>query len=513
MNLAQRHWRGWLRLPVSLGLLTALPWAVMLALVGALGWWFDAEGGEQQLCALALLLAWTVLVALQLWGSVGAWRAAAETAGAATAVAAAAAQAAEADGNTRRARMAQATIAMLALVTLFAAASSFVPRLPDLVHAAGGSDPLGQLQIAVSADGTRLALRGAIGSGDAARVRRHAEGLAALRLVELQSPGGRLHEARQLAALVHSRGWTTRATGPCDEACSLVFLAGARRQVMPDGAIRLRRVAVHSALPFGQRLANHVWARAWLESGLPQAFVDKALATPPSSLWTLETDELHSGGVITRHERPLDIDLPLPAEAPPAAYTESLTSNPTWWALERRRGGLIDEAATRMHAARGGGLADDVIQAAAQQLIDPLLAQLAARASSELQQELLALLGDQLGAAAELGAAACLRQRSGDVMLRRVLPPSLAQREAAWLAQAAREKPLGREPPRALNPLEREVLRRTLGSSAAAQLAALWRPAAGAAAQDCARSRAIAAAVLQLPVGERRLALRAVFGP
>jgi hypothetical protein len=93
-----------------------------------------------------------------------------------------------------------------------------------------------------------------------------------------------------------------------------------------------------------------------------------------------------------------------------------------------------------------------------------------------------------------------------------VLPPALAAREAAWLAQAAREQPIGPSP-RPLNPLEREVLRRTLGDRAAGQLAALWRPAPGAAAQDCDRSRVLAAAVLKLPVGERRLALRAVFRP
>lgn len=534
-KFARRHWRGWLRLPVSFWLLGVLPPLTLLAVVDALSWWIEVPGRHLQAAALAWLLGWLLLVLLLIWGTVGAWRSAGqslrqralqlpiEVAPNPPKPPPAAAGAPEPEPPLfvslrpwlpSLPRVAQAVILLLALVFTVAGALRALPRLADRAALAIGSEPLGHLRIETSADGTTLRLQGPFGLGDAERVRRVAQPLAALAMLELSSPGGRMHEAETLAAWVREHGLVTRATGACDHACGLVLLAGQRRQVLPEGSVRLHRIAAGTLLPWWQPLANRVWAQTWANSGLPAAFITKALSTPPNSLWMLETDELLAGGLITQHERPLDIDLPGQAEAPPKAYAAALRTSPHWWALERRQQGLLSEAAERMHAARAGGADAETLQAAAQQLVDERMPGLAASASTELQQGLLQLLADQLSAVQELlGAEGCRRLRSGDPLMRRVLPAALAVREATWLLHAAQEKPVALKPLRSLNPLEREVLRRTLGERHAALLPPLWRTARSTAAPDCERSRSAIAAVLQLPVAERRLALRAVFPP
>jgi hypothetical protein len=88
-------------------------------------------------------------------------------------------------------------------------------------------------------------------------------------------------------------------------------------------------------------------------------------------------------------------------------------------------------------------------------------------------------------------------------------PASLPAREAVWMADAAAEAPRD-TPPRAPSGIELEVVRRWLGADAPAQLAGLRHPGE-AGVRHCERIAALLTHTLQLPPGERRLALRMAF--
>lgn len=62
-----------------------------------------------------------------------------------------------------------------------------------------------------------------------------------VRAVHLNSYGGELTEARDMADMVTRRGLSTRVTGTCDSACALIFLAGDDRSLASGATIGFHR--------------------------------------------------------------------------------------------------------------------------------------------------------------------------------------------------------------------------------------------------------------------------------
>jgi hypothetical protein len=122
------------------------------------------------------------------------------------------------------------------------------------------------------------------------------------------------------------------------------------------------------------------------------------------------------------------------------------------------------------------------------------------------------LLAERLAALGTTTADTCRRMLAGDPALLRELPAPLRLREAAWLIDVASETSPA-DPARGLKPLEHEVLIRALGLRAPSLLLALG-PAGGGGrtAIDCSLAAQLLAEVAGLPVAERRLALRLMYG-
>lgn len=488
------HWRGDLPLGRSLWLHAVLAGGLAGLAATALSVLVDVTAGSVRLMAAAALLAWPVALALQAWGIVGAWRSAGR------------------HGHTRPPWIGLAARGLLVLIgvaALAAAAWRDVPRTNTLARLVLGSDPQGQAAVSLSDDGHRLQLRGWLAPGDAARVQQAMAAAPAVRVVEVDSPGGRFQEALQLAGVLRGQGWTVRVRGTCRDACTLVLMAGAVRQLMPDAQWGIARPAAVSANPLFKPLVRQRLAALYVAAGIPEPLVKTGMALPHDFHWRAAWDELAAAGVVTTLPYPLDVALPRGREAPAAELADTLRSHPRWQGLDRRFPGTIAAAAERLHGARAGGADDDTAMLAALETIEPVLAKLLFNASPELREQFAQLLLQALQAPRAEGSSACVGLLSGEARARRAMPAALAAREAVWMADAAAEQP--REtPPRVPSGIELEVVRRWLGTDAPALLAGLRHPG-DAGARHCERMTGLLAHVLQLPPGERRLALRMAF--
>jgi len=478
---------------MGVGVNFALLSLLMSLTVAALTTWTGLGGSWLRSTSVTLLLAWPALLVLGIWGATGAWRCAT----------------AHVDRGGRRAwaRASQLVVVLGAAAMLAVAATHFVPRIGGYVQLARGIDPGGHVRASVAADGRRLRLEGPLGAGDAARVQQLLASAPRAWLLELDMPGGRLHEALELAETLRASAWLTRVTGRCDNACALVFMAGERRQLMPQAQLGFHRAAVGTFFnPVFERLANRELARQYRRAGLPEIVVTKILATPPSRLWHPDRYELASHGLLSAPARPLDVDLPPPEGARPGDYADALSTNPIWHTLERRFPGSIGAAAERMVSARAAGAPDEAVLVAGQRVVEARMAELLFNAGPELREQFVVLLADQLAAARLAGPGACRGVLAGDAQARRSLPAELAAREAAWLTDAAVER-ARQTPARVPTAPELAVVRHLFGAHAPERLAGLRDPTA-AEARDCERSSALLRAILQLGAAERRLAIR-----
>jgi hypothetical protein len=514
-----RHWRGELTLPVSFWVNNvALPLPVGYG-IGAFAAWITVTGDYLRGGSIAVLVCWPLLVLFSIWCWVGAWRAATAHS--------------ESGGSSLWAGLAKVCITLGMLGTAATTLLDFVPNIKPYLRMARGIDPIGNVKATLSADGRKLVLDGPLGLGDGQRVRALAARAPGLKTVELNSPGGRLKEGEDIAALVRQAAWNTRTTGACQSACTFIHMAGTKKQLMPGAKIGFHRASSGSMNPMHDRLANRELVRIYRQAGLPERFIERTLATPAWTMWHPSRDELVGAGLVSLAERPLDIELPDNPKAAASEYADAMTGSDAWLALEKRTPGTMARAAKLMADARAAGAEAAEVHVQGQRVVQEQMPMLLADAGPELRDGYLALWTAQLAAARAASVPppkaaggkpdpdapppACVAVLAGDAAARRALGADLVQREAAWLIAAAGAEPTREAGGRNASAVELEVLRRRLGEKSPTLLAQAWQPGAlqrggREALRECDRTLELLRAVAALPAAERRLATRLMFG-
>jgi hypothetical protein len=505
-----RHWHGEQSLAWSYwinNIVLATPLA--LGLTGLMSW-ISAKGDSLQVSSIVLLLGFPLLMALDVWCIVGAWRAAA---------------AYLFDGGSRLwGWLARISLGLGTLQLLVSVLFGFLPNLGEFWQMARGIDPLGQATLSISADGRSLLLSGTIGMGDAERLRALLDSPAAheLRRIELNSPGGRLREAEKMATALKQHGQGSRAVGICASACTLVFLAGNPRQLTSGARLGFHRASTGTYNPVFEELANQQLAGTYRDLGLPQSMIDKTLRTPSYSIWFAPREDLLVHSLIAPLPQTLAIELPPAGHGSLADILDALRLHPVWEALEQHTPGIIDTVAKRMWAARSAGAPDEDVQAAALQPLAQQMPGLIGATDGVLRRRYVQLVTDQLKALKPAQPPrpgtgtrpACRDLLDGRLGVRRQLPQALQERESQWLLDAATGAP-PRWLPKPPSPLEIEVLDRTVGPAAYGMLARLWADAPDAPGTGAPCEPAIAL-LERLPAqspARRELVERLLFEP
>ena len=502
-----RHWRGELSLVRSYWLnnfLVATPLA--FALTGLMSW-ISVKGDSLQISAIVTLIGFPLLLALDAWCIVGAWRSATNYL--------------REYGSALWGWLARITLVLGALQLLASVLFGLLPRLDEFWQMARGIDPIGQATFSFSADGRSLRLDGVIGMGDGERLSAllGSEAAQGLKRVELSSPGGRVHEAERMAVALKAHRHEARAVGTCASACTLVFLAGNPRQLAPQGQLGFHRASTGTYNPVFEELANQHLAGTYRDLGLPESMIEQTLRTSSRSMWFVPREELQAHALIAPSPRTLAIPLPA-AKATLADFEDALRMHPVWEALERRSEGTVGTVAKRMLAARSAGAADEDVQAAALAPLAQQMPELLNGTDAVLRRRYVQIVSEQLKALRtppRPGARPLCRDLlDGRLAARRELPLEAQVRETQWLLDIANSPP-PRWLPKPPSAIEMEVLDRSVGSAALGLLSRLW---AGTPENAAAGSGASCESVIALldrlptqPPARRDLAEKLLFQP
>jgi hypothetical protein len=177
--------------------------------------------------------------------------------------------------------------------------TNVIPQSRELWAIAVQGETIAPYTISVLNHGTEIEIKGGLRFGISSEVERHLNANPALRLVHLNSPGGRIIEATKLYALIKARGLSTYTSLGCASACSFAFLAGAERMKTETAQLGFHSAFFPGASDEDQRAMNETIRSILAQAGLAQQFVEKVISTRPDSMWYPTSEELKQFGIVT----------------------------------------------------------------------------------------------------------------------------------------------------------------------------------------------------------------------
>jgi hypothetical protein len=120
-----------------------------------------------------------------------------------------------------------------------------------------------------------------------------------IKVVHLDSVGGRVGEAIRLNSVLKAQGVDTYVSHGCYSACTIAFAAG-RNRFIRKGAILGFHAPAFPGMTSGE-LQNAALdqKQIFIKAGFNKGFVDKALSTPSSDMWKPSADLMAAADVIT----------------------------------------------------------------------------------------------------------------------------------------------------------------------------------------------------------------------
>src|SRR5262249_21711416 len=137
--------------------------------------------------------------------------------------------------------------------------------------------------------GTAIDYAGGIKFGAAESLRRALDANPKVRIVRLDSGGGRLAVGRNFRPLIHARPLSTYLSGECMSACALAFLGGEERLLSPTGKLGFHSPAGPTKLSREEVEEEKEELR---RGGLPEWFINRVFATANTSIWFPSQEEL-----------------------------------------------------------------------------------------------------------------------------------------------------------------------------------------------------------------------------
>lgn len=174
---------------------------------------------------------------------------------------------------------------------------SGIPMLRMASRMITNADTMPAYQLRRFNQDTELELTGGMPFGTAAAVRREFEAFPGIRVVHMNSLGGRIGEALQLIRLFEQHKVTTYTSSVCVSACAIAFLGGEERYISEDAKLGFHSSSLGDIKADADEL-NAPVLKAMEARKIPRYFAKQSVETPPDDMWFPSHDELKRARVV-----------------------------------------------------------------------------------------------------------------------------------------------------------------------------------------------------------------------
>jgi uncharacterized protein DUF4339 len=296
-NILAAHWRGELPLWMSFWVFGIAGNIVIAAIPSVAIAVFGADSGYKPTSIFsASTVIWAGIFAVALWQAVGVWRSATRTAEGRVP------SGAETEPAAAGLRPFWAGLARIVVVVAFARllgafSAEGLPQLSELYKIAFQDDPdIPPYTIRITQDGVEAEIVGGFKYGLTNDFEALASTTPQLKVVRLDSVGGRLGEGEKLFAMIRERGLDTYVSSRCLSACTLAFAGGHERFLLKGAALGFHKGGFPGVSDAEFDGLQH---KVFTAAGFDGKFIQKALSTPHSDLWKPSLEVLLASRVVT----------------------------------------------------------------------------------------------------------------------------------------------------------------------------------------------------------------------
>ena len=279
-RIVLRHWRGQLPLAVAYWVIGfALSLAVILFghFIGRL----DLPPSAGATVFIGFI---TFVLLLTIWQLVGIWRSAGMSIS---------------QGRKFWPWAARLAVILGALQTANAMTRTIGPMLQEHAKIVIGKDDTPPHRIRILRNGTELELGGGMPFGTADTLAKVLDAAPMVKIIHLNSDGGRIVEGHAVYRLIRARQLVTYTSTDCVSACTIAFIAGTRRYLALTARLGFHSQSIGSVDSKALPEINNDMKATLRSHGVPEWFLTRALSTAANDMWYPTHAELKSANIVT----------------------------------------------------------------------------------------------------------------------------------------------------------------------------------------------------------------------
>jgi len=282
-NYFVRHWRGELSLGISYWANGLLATVLVLFASNTLATYPDLVG-LKLFAFLTVLLHATAIIA-SVWQIVGCWRSASNHV--------------SRGGLSVWATLAKVAGVFGAIQALALFVNTIGPQTIEMVSIITGDKKIPAFNVRVLPGGTEVEFRGGLRVGCATELEKILTAVPQVKVLHINSPGGRIGEAVAIMTLVRARNLTTYTSEYCSSAATLVLMSGKERVVAAGAKVGFHAGTFPGATIEQQQNMDGIVRTIMQSANVSDDFIRRVLATPSDQMWYPSVEEMRSAGVIT----------------------------------------------------------------------------------------------------------------------------------------------------------------------------------------------------------------------
>lgn len=282
-NYFVRHWRGELSLGISYWANGLLATVLVLFATNTLVTLQDLVS-LKLVAFLSVLLHVTAIIA-SVWQIVGCWRAASNHV--------------SRGGLSVWATLAKVAGVFGAIQALALFVNTIGPQTIEMVSIITGDEKIPAFNVRVLPGGTEVEFRGGLRAGCATELEKILTAVPQAKVLHINSPGGRLGEAKAIMTLVRARNLTTYTSEYCSSAATLVLMSGKERVVAAGAKVGFHAGTLPGVTIEQQQNMDGMVRTIMRSANVSDDFIRRVLATPSDQMWYPSIEEMRSAGVIT----------------------------------------------------------------------------------------------------------------------------------------------------------------------------------------------------------------------